>query len=52
VSEEADTLEEVYEPYLIQEGYLKRTPKGRVATPLCYERLGVKPRRGQGDLGL
>ena len=43
VGEEADTIEEVYEPYLIQEGYLHRTPKGRVATPLCYERFGVKP---------
>ncbi len=43
VSEEADTLEEVYEPYLIQEGYLKRTSKGRVTTDLCYERFGMKP---------
>ncbi|MBN1672648.1 MAG: Holliday junction branch migration DNA helicase RuvB [Kiritimatiellae bacterium] len=43
VGEEAHTLEEVYEPYLIQEGYLKRTPQGRVATPLCYERLGIDP---------
>ena len=42
VGEEADTLEEVYEPYLIQEGYLKRTPQGRVVTPLCYERFGLK----------
>ena len=42
VGEETDTIEEVYEPYLIQEGYLQRTPKGRVATPLCYERLGVR----------
>ena len=43
VGEEADTIEDVYEPYLIQEGYLQRTPKGRVATALCYERLGVAP---------
>ncbi|MEX2607421.1 MAG: Holliday junction branch migration DNA helicase RuvB [Kiritimatiellia bacterium] len=43
VGEEAGTLEEVYEPYLIQEGYLKRTPQGRVATPLAYERFGLKP---------
>ncbi|MBI3986164.1 MAG: Holliday junction branch migration DNA helicase RuvB [Lentisphaerae bacterium] len=42
VSEEADTIEEVYEPFLIQEGYLKRTPQGREATALCYERLGLK----------
>ena len=37
--EEAETIEEVYEPFLIQEGYLKRTPRGRVATPLAYEHL-------------
>ncbi len=43
VGEEAGTIEEVYEPYLIQEGYMKRTPQGRVVTPLCYERFGVKP---------
>jgi Holliday junction DNA helicase RuvB len=41
VGEESDTIEEVYEPYLIQEGYLIRTPRGRMATDLCYERLGV-----------
>ncbi len=45
VGEEPDTLEEVYEPYLIQEGYLQRTPKGRLITPLGYERLGL-PRSG------
>jgi Holliday junction DNA helicase RuvB len=33
----------VYEPYLIMEGYLKRTPQGRVATELGYQRLGLKP---------
>ena len=43
VGEESDTLEEVYEPYLIQEGYLERTPKGRVATPLACERLKLEP---------
>jgi Holliday junction DNA helicase RuvB len=42
VGEEPDTLEEVYEPYLIMEGYLKRTPQGRVATELSYKRLGLK----------
>lgn len=52
VSEETDTIEEVYEPYLIQEGYLRRTPKGRVATELCYERFGLKPRAQAGELGL
>lgn len=51
VGEEADTLEEVYEPYLIMEGYLKRTPQGRVATDLSYNRLGLKPAGGgQGSL--
>jgi holliday junction DNA helicase RuvB len=40
VGEESDTIEEVYEPYLIQEGYLKRTAQGRVVTELCRERLG------------
>src|SRR5216110_3152961 len=42
VGEEPDTLEEVYEPYLIMEGYLKRTPQGRVATELSYKKLGLK----------
>ena len=41
VGEEPDTIEEAYEPFLIMEGYLDRTPKGRVATPLAYERLGL-----------
>ncbi len=41
VGEEPDTIEEVYEPFLIQEGYLDRTPKGRVATQACYTRLGL-----------
>ena len=43
VGEEPDTVEEVYEPFLIMEGYIDRTPKGRVATARCYERLGVPP---------
>lgn len=42
VGEESDTLEEVYEPYLIMEGYLKRTAQGRVATELSYTKLGIK----------
>ncbi len=41
VSEEPDTVEEAYEPFLIMEGYLDRTPKGRVATPLAYQALGL-----------
>jgi Holliday junction DNA helicase RuvB len=43
VGEEPDTIEEVYEPYLIMEGYLNRTPQGRVATELSYKKLGLKP---------
>ena len=43
VGEEADTLEDVYEPFLIQEGLLKRTPRGREATPLAYTHLGYPP---------
>jgi Holliday junction DNA helicase RuvB len=46
VGEEPDTIEEVYEPYLIMEGYLKRTSQGRVATELCYKKLGMKTRAG------
>lgn len=43
VGEESGTIEEVYEPYLIQEGYLKRTPRGREATDLAYKHLGKVP---------
>jgi Holliday junction DNA helicase RuvB len=50
VGEEPDTLEEVYEPYLIMEGYLKRTPQGRVATELSYKKLGLKPAAAQAGL--
>jgi len=46
VGEEPDTLEEVYEPYLIMEGYLHRTSQGRVATELSYKRLGLPPATG------
>jgi len=46
VGEEPDTLEEVYEPYLIMEGYLQRTAQGRVATEKSYKKLGLKASRG------
>ena len=46
VGEEPGTLEEVYEPFLIQEGFLKRTPRGREATHKAYEHLGRKPFTG------
>jgi Holliday junction DNA helicase RuvB len=42
VGEETGTLEEVYEPFLIQEGFIKRTPRGREATHKAYEHLGRK----------
>jgi Holliday junction DNA helicase RuvB len=52
VGEEAGTLEEVHEPYLIMQGYVKRTPQGRVAMPKAYEKLGLRPpaKSGQPDL--
>lgn len=51
VGEEAGTIEEVYEPFLIKEGFLKRTPRGREATPLAYEHLGfTHPRDGEASL--
>lgn len=46
VGEEPDTIEEVYEPYLIMEGYLNRTPQGRVATELSFKTLGLKVASG------
>ncbi len=42
VGEEEDTVEEVYERYLIQKGFISKTPRGRVATPLAYKHLGKK----------
>jgi Holliday junction DNA helicase RuvB len=42
VSEEQDTIEDVYEPYLLQRGFLKRTPRGRVATAAAFEHLGLR----------
>jgi Holliday junction DNA helicase RuvB len=46
VGEEPDTIEEVYEPYLIMEGYLNRTPQGRVATEASYKKLGLTRAEG------
>src|SRR6195952_5343843 len=45
IGEEADTIEDVLEPYLIQQGFLQRTPRGRVATPAAYLHFGVTPPR-------
>ena len=53
VSEDRDTIEDVYEPYLIQEGYIQRTSRGRVATGLAYSHLGLAGKRpAQGALEL
>ena len=49
VGEEPGTVEEVYEPYLIQEGFMQRTPRGREATPKAYQHFGIK-RGGGSDL--
>ena len=42
IGEEAETIEDVYEPYLMQIGFIARTPRGRVATPLAYEHIGIE----------
>jgi holliday junction DNA helicase RuvB len=49
ISEESETIEEVYEPYLIQLGFLNRTPRGRVATELAYDYFNVKRQLRHGD---
>jgi len=51
VGEEGGTIEDVYEPFLVREGYLARTPRGRTALPKAYAHLGrARPRGGQGEL--
>ncbi len=50
VDEDAGTVEEVYEPFLIKEGFLKRTPRGREATSAAYEHLGMTPEVTNGQL--
>lgn len=50
IGEDAGTLEEVYEPYLLREGFIQRTPRGRVATSRAYEHFGVVPPRRQQPL--
>ena len=52
VNEEEHTLEEVHEPFLIQEGYLKRTPQGRVLTPKGWEASGVVPGNDSNQMSL
>ena len=50
VGEQAGTIEEVYEPFLVQQGYLVRTPRGRKVTELAYKHLNVKPGNSQGSM--
>ena len=51
LAEPRDTIEDVYEPFLLQQGFLGRTPRGRIATRKAYEHLGKKgPKSQQGDL--
>ncbi len=50
LAEEAEAIEEIYEPFLIQLGFLDRTPRGRVATQLAYEHFGITPNRKQNAL--
>ena len=49
LAEEPETIEDVHEPYLIQIGFLARTSRGRVATELAYEHLGLKPPRPESQ---
>ncbi len=50
LGEDAGTLEDVNEPYLIMQGYIKRTPQGRVAMGRAYEKIGLKPPRAEQEL--
>ena len=50
LAEEPDAIEEIYEPFLMQIGFLNRTPRGRVATQLAYEHFGITPSRRQSSL--
>ena len=50
VSENTETIEEVYEPFLIQQGFIMRTPRGREVTELAYQHLGRTKGRDQGKL--
>lgn len=49
LGEESDTIEEMYEPFLVQQGYLKRTPRGRVVTAKAYELLGIEQKNKQSN---
>lgn len=49
IGEDAGTLEDVYEPYLIKNGFINRTPRGRIVTELCYRHLGLEKGEGNGE---
>jgi Holliday junction DNA helicase RuvB len=50
IGEERDTIEDVLEPFLIQQGFLQRTNRGRIATPLAYRHFGIVPPAAAGEL--
>ena len=50
LSEARDAIEEVIEPYLLQQGLIQRTPRGRMLTPAAFRHLGLEMPKGQGDL--
>ena len=50
IGEDSETIEEIYEPYLIQKGFLKRTSSGRVLTKLAYSHFGIEPTKRQKEL--
>jgi len=50
ISEERGTVEDILEPYLIQQGFIQRTPRGRIVTQFAYRHFGLKPRSASTDL--
>jgi Holliday junction DNA helicase RuvB len=52
IGEDAGTIEDVNEPYLIMQGYMSRTPQGRIAMPAAYRKMGLTMPTKQGDLGI
>jgi holliday junction DNA helicase RuvB len=50
ISEEQDTVEDIYEPFLLKLGFLDRTQRGRIATPLAYKHMGLTAKQGRGNL--
>ena len=52
INEEAITIEDVYEPYLLQIGFINRTPRGRCVTRLAYEHLGIRFGGGSGQISI